>query len=45
VTFTDLGDGRTEMMMSSTIKTTEELRAQAEPGINGAFDRLAELLS
>jgi uncharacterized protein YndB with AHSA1/START domain len=45
VTFTDLGEGRTEMVMRSTINTTEELRAQAEAGVNGAFDRLAELLS
>ena len=45
VTFTDLGDGRTEMVLRSTIHTTDEMRVQAEAGMTGAVDRLAELLS
>jgi uncharacterized protein YndB with AHSA1/START domain len=45
VTFTDLGDGRTEMVLRSTIHTTADMIAQAEAGMNEGFDRLAELLS
>jgi uncharacterized protein YndB with AHSA1/START domain len=45
VTFSDLGDGRTEMVLRSRIHTTEEMIAQAEAGMNGSLDRLAELLS
>jgi uncharacterized protein YndB with AHSA1/START domain len=45
VTFADLGDGRTEMVLRSTILSTEEMSAQAEAGMNGAVDRLVELLS
>jgi uncharacterized protein YndB with AHSA1/START domain len=45
LTLTDLGDGRTEMVMRSTINTTDEMRVQAEAGMNGAFDRMAGLLS
>lgn len=44
-TFTDLGDGRTEMVVHTTIYTTEEMRAQAEAGMASTFDRLAEHLS
>jgi uncharacterized protein YndB with AHSA1/START domain len=44
VTFTDLGDGRTEMVLRSTIHTTDEMIVHAEAGMNGAVDRLAELL-
>jgi uncharacterized protein YndB with AHSA1/START domain len=45
VTFTDLGDGRTEMVLRSTIHTTDEMIVHAEAGMNGSVDRLAELLS
>jgi uncharacterized protein YndB with AHSA1/START domain len=45
VTFTDLGDGRTEMVLRSTIQATDEMSAQAEAGMNGSVDRLAKLLS
>jgi uncharacterized protein YndB with AHSA1/START domain len=44
VTFTDLGDGRTEMVLHSTIHTTDEMRRQAEAGMASAIDRLAEHL-
>jgi uncharacterized protein YndB with AHSA1/START domain len=43
-TFTDLGDGRTEMAVQTTIQTTDEMRATAEAGMAGTFDRLAEHL-
>ena len=45
VTLTDLGDGRTEMVLRSTIRTTAELGEMAAGGLNGALDRLAELLA
>jgi uncharacterized protein YndB with AHSA1/START domain len=45
VTFTDLGDGRTELTLRSTIHTTDEMRPPAEAGMAQALDRLAELLS
>jgi uncharacterized protein YndB with AHSA1/START domain len=45
VTFSDLGAGRTEMVLRSTIHTTDEMRAQAEAGLRSAVDRLAALLS
>jgi uncharacterized protein YndB with AHSA1/START domain len=45
VTFSDLGDGRTEMVLRSTIHTTEEMRTQAEAGLRSAIDRLAEVLA
>jgi uncharacterized protein YndB with AHSA1/START domain len=41
VVFTDLGDGRTEMRFSTTVRVTETARA----GMDSAFDRLAEHLS
>ncbi|ADB50899.1 SRPBCC domain-containing protein [Conexibacter woesei] len=44
VTFTDLGDGRTEMEFHTTIHTTEQIRRAAEGGLSSAFDRLAETL-
>ena len=44
ITFTDLGDGRTEMVFHTTIQTTEEMRAAAEAGLASALDRLAEHL-
>lgn len=45
VTFSELGDSRTEMVFRSTIHTTDEMRGYAEAGLAGAFDRLAELLA
>jgi uncharacterized protein YndB with AHSA1/START domain len=45
VTFTDLGDGRTEIVLHATIHTTDEMRRAAEAGIAGSLDRLAEHLS
>ena len=44
-TFTDLGDGRTEMTLQSTIHTTDEMRVHAEAGLTGSLDRLAEHLA
>jgi uncharacterized protein YndB with AHSA1/START domain len=41
-TFTDLGDGRTEMVVQTTIHTTDEMRAQAQTGMESTFDRLGE---
>ena len=45
VTFTDLGDGRTELVLQSTIQTTEEMARHAEGGMNASLDRLAALVS
>ena len=45
VSFTDLGDGRTEMVFHSTIQTTGELGGNAQAGLESAFDRLGEHLS
>jgi uncharacterized protein YndB with AHSA1/START domain len=45
LTLTDLGDGRTEMVLHSAIRTTEELGELAAGGMRGAIDRLAELLA
>jgi len=45
VTFTDLGDGRTEMTFQTTMHASDELRARAEGGLASAFDRLAENLA
>jgi uncharacterized protein YndB with AHSA1/START domain len=44
VAFTDLGDGRTEMVLRATVHTTDEMRRTAEAGMNSAIDRLAEHL-
>jgi uncharacterized protein YndB with AHSA1/START domain len=44
-TFTDLGDGRTEIVLHSTIHTTDEMRGAAEAGMAGSLDRLAEHLA
>jgi uncharacterized protein YndB with AHSA1/START domain/predicted enzyme related to lactoylglutathione lyase len=41
----DLGGGRTEMRFRATIHTSAEMRGNAESGINGTFDRLAEHLA
>jgi uncharacterized protein YndB with AHSA1/START domain len=45
VTFTDLGEGRTEVALRATIQTTDEMRVAAERGMNGTLDRLAEHLA
>jgi uncharacterized protein YndB with AHSA1/START domain len=45
VTFTDLGDGRTEMVFHATLDTTRQIRDAAEGGLSSAFDRLAEHLA
>ena len=42
VTFTDLGDGRTEMRFQATVHLVDELRDRALAGLQSAFDRLAE---
>jgi uncharacterized protein YndB with AHSA1/START domain len=44
VTFTDLGGGRTEVVIRATIQTTDEMRANAERGMRDTFDRLGEHL-
>ncbi|MBA3424211.1 MAG: hypothetical protein H0U04_06615 [Rubrobacter sp.] len=43
--FTDLGDGRTEMVLHATIQTTDELRGATEVALASSFDRLAEQLA
>jgi uncharacterized protein YndB with AHSA1/START domain len=45
VTFADLGDGRTEMVLHASVRTTEANRDQMSGGLNSAFERLAEHLS
>jgi uncharacterized protein YndB with AHSA1/START domain len=45
VTLIDLGDGRTEMTLRTTIHTTDEMRAPAEAGMAQSLDRLAEHLA
>jgi uncharacterized protein YndB with AHSA1/START domain len=44
VTFTDLGGGRTEVVIRATIQTTDAMRESAERGMNATFDRLGEHL-
>ena len=44
VTLTDLGHGRTELVLHATVHTTDDLRRTAEGGMNSALDRLAEHL-
>jgi uncharacterized protein YndB with AHSA1/START domain len=44
VTFTDLGDGRTQMRFTTTMEASEALRDRAAGGLDSAFDRLAEHL-
>jgi uncharacterized protein YndB with AHSA1/START domain/predicted enzyme related to lactoylglutathione lyase len=41
----DLGGNRTEMRFRATIHTTDAMRGNAEAGLGGTFDRLAEHLS
>jgi uncharacterized protein YndB with AHSA1/START domain len=45
VTFSDLGDGRTEMSLRATVRTTGEMRQNAERGMRATLDRLGEHLS
>jgi uncharacterized protein YndB with AHSA1/START domain len=45
VTFTDLGGGRTEVRIRATLQTTDEMRQNAERGMQGTFDRLGEHLA
>lgn len=44
VTFADLGDGKTEMVFRTTIRTTAEGLDTAAAGFASSFDRLAEHL-
>jgi uncharacterized protein YndB with AHSA1/START domain len=44
VTFTDVGDGRTEVAIRATIQTTDEMRQNAERGMRATLDRLGEHL-
>jgi uncharacterized protein YndB with AHSA1/START domain len=44
VTFTDLGGGRTEVVIRAIIQTTDEMRQNAERGMRETFDRLGEHL-
>jgi len=45
VTFANLGDGRTEMVFRTTIRTTTEGLDTAAAGLASSFDRLAEHLA
>jgi uncharacterized protein YndB with AHSA1/START domain len=45
VTFNDLGDGRTEMILRSTVHMSDEVAVRAEAGLRGAIERLAEVLA
>jgi uncharacterized protein YndB with AHSA1/START domain len=45
VTFTDLGDGRTEMRFRTTLTTTAAIHRAAAGGLESAFDRLAQHLT
>ena len=44
-TFSDLGDGRTELVLRATIHTTGEASRRAEAGMAGTLDRLAAHLA
>jgi uncharacterized protein YndB with AHSA1/START domain len=44
VTFTDLGDGRTEMHFQTTTEATGELLQRMQTGMHSAFGRLEEVL-
>jgi uncharacterized protein YndB with AHSA1/START domain len=44
VTFTDLGDGRTEMHFQSTTEASGELFQRMRGGVESAFERLEETL-
>jgi hypothetical protein len=43
-TFDDLGHGRTEMVVRTTIHTTDEMRVTARAGMESTFGRLGEFL-
>ncbi len=45
VTFTDLGDGRTEMRFHTVVRLTDAAFANAPGGLRSAFDRLDEHLA
>jgi uncharacterized protein YndB with AHSA1/START domain len=45
VTFTDLGDARTELVLRTTIHTSEEMARHAEGGMHASVARLAELVA
>jgi uncharacterized protein YndB with AHSA1/START domain len=45
MTFTDLGDGRTRLVIRAIIQTTDEMRSTAERGMRDTLDRLAEHLA
>ena len=45
VTFSDLGGGRTELVIRATIRTTDEMRRSAEGGMRATLDRLGEHLA
>ena len=45
VVLTDLGDGRTEMLMEQHGRMTSEQYGRAEQGWSGFFDRMAERLA
>jgi uncharacterized protein YndB with AHSA1/START domain len=44
VTFTDLGDGRTEMQLTTTTEATGELLRRMRAGMESAFGRLEEVV-
>jgi uncharacterized protein YndB with AHSA1/START domain len=44
VTFTDLGEGRTEMTFHTTTEASEELFKRMQGGVESAFERLEEVL-
>lgn len=44
VTFTDLGDGRTEMVFHTTVRMTADTLRTATGGLASAFDRLTDHL-
>jgi len=45
VTLTDLGDGRTELVITATIHTSAEMAGHAQRGMTSTLDRLGEHLS
>jgi len=45
VTFTDLGDGRTEMHFHTTTEASGELFQRMQGGVESAFERLEEALT
>ena len=44
VTFTDLGDGRTEVRLRAALHASPQLLSAAEAGLRSALDRLADHL-